>query len=206
MQLSLRSTSSTRTRRLRSSARPVHLALGLCLCYLGLSAFQQARVEQALLKIAAARGDRVEAMAVKPTMGNILLWRGIYLTDKEIVADAVQAGGGLVHYPGERIARITAAELGDIAPPGSVLHDDLQTFHHLSDGYLAWHPQQPEVIGDARYAMLPDRLDPLWGVRVHREQPTRHAEVLTFRQAGPAVRTRFFCMLRGAAFCGGPAP
>lgn len=192
---------------IRSSARPVHLALGLCVCYLGFSAFQQSRVEQAMQQIAATRGDRVEAMVVKPTMGNVVLWRAIYLTRKEIVVDAMQAGAtGLKHYPGGRIARITPDELDSIAPPGSVLHEDLRTFHHLSDGYLAWHPQRAMVIGDLRYAMLPDRLLPLWGIGIDPGRPERHAEVLTFRQTGADVRSRFICMLRGASACGEPAP
>jgi len=187
---------------IRASPRPVHLALLCCLGYLSLSAFQQARVAQAMQQVAAARGDRAEAIAVKPTMGNIVLWRVVYLTRDEIVADAMQAvGRELVHYPGDRVARISPAALDKIAPPGSVLHDDLRTFHRLSDGYLAWHPQHPGVIGDARYAMLPDRLRPLWGIGIDPAQPQRHAELLTFRQTGAADRTRFFCMLRGAAGC-----
>ena len=66
-------------------------------------------------------------------------------------------------------------------PSDSVLARDIQLFANFSDQWLAWHPQQAQVLGDLRYALRPDAIEPLWGISVNPQQPDQHVDFMTFR-------------------------
>ena len=59
------------------------------------------------------------------------------------------------------------------------------------------HPRRPELIGDARYAMLPTSLEPLWGIVVDPSAPGGAVRFETGRKLTPEIRTRFVAMLLG---------
>ena len=139
-----------------------YIALSVCLTYLSISYLQVQRVEQKITDIAQQRGHDIERLVIKPTMGNIILWRTIYLAKGEFVVDAVRAGfSETTSYQGKTAKHITPDIFADIAPTGSVLHEDIQRFNYFSDGYLAWHPDKKNVLGDIRYALTPDSISPL---------------------------------------------
>lgn len=181
------------------SAGAARAALALALLYLGLALVQQQRAESALVALAAARGHAIERSEVKPTLGNIILWRGVYLSEDRFHVAALRAGvSGVRIYDGGAVPRFDA-RLQSGLPPDSVQARDIARFARLSDDYLALHPQRPGVIGDLRYAMLPDSTAPLWGIAIDPATPDRHVEFVTLRDAGPDVRRRFLAMLRGTA-------
>jgi inner membrane protein len=62
-----------------------------------------------------------------------------------------------------------------------VLGRDIRRFAHFSDDWLAWHPEHPGVLGDLRYALRPDVVSPLWGIKVDPRVPDRHVAFLSFR-------------------------
>ncbi len=101
------------------------------------------------------------------------------------------------YFEGSRTAKITAGELKASLPEGATLRRDLDRFAHFSDGYLIWHPERPDVIGDARYAMLPNGLVPLWGIEFDSAKPDRHAPFLTFRERNPEGFRKLWEMVRG---------
>lgn len=172
--------------------------IGVALLYLALGLVQQARVTALLQELAAARGHEIERLEVKPTMGNNLLWRGLYQSDGRFHVDAVRVGwfGTQRIYTGDAIERVQPGDIQPVAP-GSVLDADIRRFARLADDYLVRHPDRPEVLGDIRYAMLPNSIRPLWGIRVDPAQPDRHVEFLTLREMNPAVRREFTDMLLG---------
>lgn len=179
------------------SASAARAGLALALLYLGIALVQQQRAESALVELAAARGHAIERSEVKPTLGNILLWRGVYLSDDRFHVAALRAGvSGVRIYDGGAVPRFHARQSG--LPPESVQARDIARFARLSDDYLVLHPQRPGVIGDLRYAMLPDAIAPLWGIAIDPAAPDRHVEFVTLRDAGPEVRRKFFALLRGA--------
>lgn len=183
----------------RQSASAARGALALAVLYLGLALLQQQRAEDALIELARNRGHAIERMEVKPTLGNILLWRGVYLAQERFHVAALRAGLSRVRiYDGGAVPRFQA-ELQAGLPPDSVQARDIARFARLSDDYLALHPQRPEIIGDLRYAMLPNATAPLWGIAVDPDAPDRHVEFVTLRDAGPDVRRAFLAMLRGTA-------
>jgi inner membrane protein len=99
-------------------------------------------------------------------------------------------------YPGTSIARFTPGHLTGL-DQDSRLANDIARFTRFSDGFVALHPQQPNVLGDVRYALLPNSVVPLWGIELDVTQPDRHVAFLTFRQTDAALRRAFLAMLRG---------
>jgi inner membrane protein len=61
--------------------------------------------------------------------------------------------------------------------PESVQARDIERFRWFSDDFLAKHPSHDNVIGDVRYAVLPDDIHPLWGIVV---DPSRSNEYVAF--------------------------
>lgn len=179
----------------RSIAR---VAWGWIALYLLLGISQREHGEEAALVLAEQRGHAPERLVVKPTLGNQLLWSIRYQSGDSVYADAVR----LSPLSGPRVYEGQSARLLDWKQEyanykGTVLYEDLQRFSDLSDGYLIRHPSRDGVIGDARYAMLPTSLSPLWGVRVDTARPERHLPFLNFRDASRQVRTSFLEMLSG---------
>ncbi|NBC27331.1 MAG: metal-dependent hydrolase [Bacteroidetes bacterium] len=168
------------------------------LLFLLLGWYQHHRAQQAAFLLADERGHAVERCVVKPTIGNQLLWRSTYISGDTVYADAVRTG----YFTPPKIYAGEKAPVVDISGEfdsfsGSTLYSDLERFNKLSKGYLVRHPEQPAVIGDARYSMLPTSLTPLWGVRADTARPESHLPFLYFRDAGTRVRESFLRMLLG---------
>jgi inner membrane protein len=181
-----------------AAAGPARVAIALLAVYLGLGWFQRERVEALIARVAAERGHVMTRHEVKPTLGNLLLWRSVYLNGTDYVVDAVRAGVSTpVLYPGGAIRQIRPI---DLVPPltlGSVQAEDVVRFAKVSDGFLARHPSIPNVIGDVRYSILPDSTRPLWGIEIQAEREHAHVGFRTFREHTKEDRQHFFAMLRG---------
>jgi inner membrane protein len=163
-----------------------------------LGVVQQGRAHALGAELAAARGHSPERMSARPSFGNLLVWRLVYVRDGQVHADALRLGPlGTQVYPG------ASARLLDIqadfpwAPVGSVARRDLERFAFFSTGLLIEHPQRPGFIGDARYAMSPDSLRPLWGIEFAANEAGVQASWVTDRSMSEAERARFFALLRG---------
>jgi inner membrane protein len=184
--------------RLRPNAARVGLAIALL--YLGFGLSQRERAEAAAVELAERRGDRIERIEVKPTIGNLLLWRAIYQHAEGFQVDAVRVRPGRAAqlYPGSRVPAFDPGSLQEV-PADSRLARDLERFDYFSDGWLARHPDDPLVIGDLRYSGLPNGARPLWGIRIDPERPEQHVAFETFRSFSLEERQRFLRMLRGQA-------
>jgi inner membrane protein len=147
---------------------------------------------------ATARNHAPERIMVKPTLGNLLLWRSLYLVNGQIHVDAVRVGlpGNIRIYPGENAPKLDPQrDLG--LPTQSRLSQDVERFIAFTDGLPVRHPSRPEFIGDARYAMLPTSIEPLWGIVLDPAAPDTHARFDTSRKLTPQIRARFLDMLLG---------
>ncbi len=175
------------------------LGLVLGIVYLSFGMFQRDRAQVNLEAVAAERGDRIERSEVKPTMGNLFLWRGLYQSGDHYRVDAYRLG--LVaddrFYEGEsRPVFDLKRDLPGIDAQ-STIATDIQRFNHFSDGYLTWVIDNPNVIGDLRYAMLPTSASPLWGIVMDVEQPMKHVSFENFRHLSSVDRQHFIAMLLG---------
>ena len=177
----------------------------IALAWLAVGWQQRERAAEAVEALAATRGDDIASLTVKPTLGNLLLWRSVYLSDGRYVVDAVRVPpvGSPQVVPGAAIARVTAEDFVAELGADSVQLADLRRFAVVSEGHLVRHPERPEVIGDIRYALLPDQVRPLWGIRIDPTTPAAHVELLSFRAMTRADRARFIDLLAGRL---GPPP
>ena len=183
---------------LRNSPSAARVGLLMAAGVLAAGGAQHERAAVHARALAASRSHVPERLLVKPTLGNMLLWRSIYVADGRIYVDAVRAGlaDNVRIYPGESAARFDVDRDLDL-PDGSILKRDVLRFAAFADGLPVRHPRRPEMIGDARYSMLPDSIEPLWGIVVDPTTPDAHARFETDRKLTPRVRRRFIDMLFG---------
>jgi len=138
-------------------------------------------------------------IAPLPTMGNILLWRSVYEVQGRYYIDAIRASlfGQTQIYTGDSIAAYQPDQQTHTRAEFETQSRDILRFNKLSNGYLVIHPEDSNVLGDIRYAMLPDSIEPLWGIRLDPGNPRQHTTEALFRKNDPATRQRFFSMLKG---------
>lgn len=174
------------------------LALLWLTFWLGYGAVQQARVRQMVLGLQRSRGHQAVRTVIKPTLGNQILWRATYRTDKTVFTDGVRVGpfSRPQLFPGTS-APLVLIEQEARAFQGTHAYRDLQRFARLSEDFLVAHPSQPHVLGDARYATLPTSLSPLWGVRYDPKRVGAGVTFETFRDSGLQVRKELWRMLCG---------
>lgn len=179
--------------------QPMATRVGMvfAVAYLALGAFQHNRAESLIQQKAQVRGHVVERLVVKPSIGNLLLWRSVYAFDGQYYVDAARVGllnnkkvfeGGVVQ----------AFDLNRDLPQvgeGMVVYRDIERFAFFSDGFLAWHPEHHHVLGDVRYAMVPTSVRPLWGIALNLDAPDEHVRFDTYRTMSDAERKAFFAML-----------
>ncbi len=165
--------------------------------YLSLGALQRHRAETLAQVQAQQRGHVIERLIVKPTIGNLLLWRSVYETDGIYYVDAVRVGlpnNGKV-FKGDRVQ---AFDLNRDLPQvtnQTAVYRDIQRFDLFSDGFLAWHPERPNVLGDVRFAMLPTSIRPLWGIELNLDAPHEHVTFETYRTMSDSEIKAFMEML-----------
>lgn len=183
----------------RGSAAPARAGVALACAYLALGVVQHQRALSLARDAAVARGHAAERLVVKPTIGNLLLWRAVYADDGRAHALGVRAGigDGVRTYDGDSAPLFDVDRDAPWARPGTLAHADVERFAALSDGMLARDPSRPELVGDVRYAMLPTGVEPLWGIVLDPTRPDEHVAFVTNRRLTPARRRVLLDMLLG---------
>jgi inner membrane protein len=165
--------------------------------YLLIGVMQNERAEQAGLQLARDRGHVPENIGAKPGFGNLLLWKTIYEYDNHYYVDAMRAGLNVNSYQGTRVEKLDIAEDFPWLDPQSQQARDLERFQWFSNGYVAKGTPENSVI-DIRYSMLPNEIDPLWGIQLSpNASPRDHVSYITNRQLTDTKRKRLLLMLYG---------
>jgi len=163
--------------------------------YLGIGFAQQQRVEAAALETARSRGHQPAQLSVKPTMANLLLWRALYVHDGKVQVDAFHAGPTLRHYPGASAPLLDAAAEQAVAAGEERRLRDIRRFRVFSEGFVVVDPARPGFVGDARYAMQPTAIAPIWGIEW--QGPGAETQFVSRHDFPPAMRRDFLAMLAG---------
>lgn len=169
----------------------------ICL-YLMFGYAQKERAENIAQQIAIQQNHLNQRIVVKPTIANQLLWSIRYETPDRLHAYGVRISpfSKTIIYRGKSVPLLDwRSEYS--AYKGTTLYKDIQRFDILSEGYLVRHPQDKQVIGDGRYAMLPTSISPLWGIKADTSRPEKHVTFKTYRDAGPEIREAYLDMLLG---------
>lgn len=159
---------------------------------------QRERAEDLAQRIVTYQNQIERRMVVKPTLANQLLWSVKYETADSLYAYGVRISpfSKSIIYRGESSPLLDWRK--DYAKyKGTTLYKDISRFARLSDGYLIKHPDLDNVLGDARYSMLPNMLEPLWGIEIDTTNPGHHVTFHTYRDANAVVRDKFLDMVLG---------
>ncbi|MEC9466508.1 MAG: metal-dependent hydrolase [Myxococcota bacterium] len=169
----------------------------VCLSYLAFSAQQHHSAQIAQSELMAARGHSSAQVTVKPSFGNVVLHRSVYLHNGIFYIDAIHILPGLESriYPGSGIAKFDLAETYPEIEQSSGLLRDFNRFQAFSKGYTSLHPQLESVIGDIRFSMIPTSAVPLWGIKINPETPDPPIEFLQHREMNRDDLTSFWKML-----------
>ena len=172
------------------------------LTYLTLGVVQRERAFGVQADLAERRGhsETLSMATVKPSIGNLILWRSLYRHGGVFHVDALRVGplGSSRVYAGQSVPALDLENLLEGVPLDSVLARDLKRFEHFSAGYLAPHSTEGGmVVGDCRYARLPGSIEPLWGIRYDPAWPERHVDFGMFHQVRDRELEELFRMIRG---------
>lgn len=165
--------------------------------YLLLGVLQQDRAAALAQVQAQQRGHIIERQIVKPTLGNLLLWRSVYESDGVYYVDAVRVGlpNNSKVFTGNRVQAFEIQRDLPQVTDQMVVYRDIHRFAVFSDGFLAWHPEHPNVLGDIRFAMLPTSIRPLWGIGLNLDAPHEHVTFETYRTMSDTETRAFLAML-----------
>lgn len=178
---------------------PRYAIFGVCFAvsYLLVGFSQHERVEAMAMAMAESRGHEVSRIEVKPTMGNLILWRSIYEADGHFYIDAFRAGiDNEKLYQGESIKRFEVTDLPQL-DSNSIVAEDIKRFDFFSDGYIALHEGDTPIIGDVRYSMLPTSTAPIWGIELDLAAQDSHTPFNQYHDTSTETRQVFIDMLMG---------
>src|SRR5690625_2102366 len=123
------------TRRQRWS----YAGMGVACVYLAFGLVQHQRALSVAEQLAAQRGQSPERLMVKPTLGNLVLWRVLTVEDGVAQVDAVRVGRTTRVYPGERAELLHPTDWQHL-PENSRLRRDLERMYRSSVRILTMHP------------------------------------------------------------------
>ena len=147
------------------------LAVGWIVSYLALGLVQYERALSSGLKLAQSRGHSAERMTLKPSFGNLILWKSIYQHGDSFYVDAIRAGRTLTWCPGESIKIFDYQyHLPDLEE-NSQQREDIERFRWFSQDYLGFQGDK-NLVTDVRYSMIPNQIAPMWGLIIDEKQGT----------------------------------
>ncbi len=169
-----------------------------CVAYLATANVQQGRATNIQSEIAKKRGHIIEKFIVKPTLGNIVLWRSVYLYQDKYYIDAIRVGlGNNKIYQGETVKNALPTINLSTIDRASLLYQDIMRFQSFSNNYIAFDPRDQSILGDIRYSMLPNSASPLWGIKINPIHADQHTPYVIMREHNTLLRQQYIAMVLG---------
>ena len=172
--------------------------LAWSLGYLALGVVQHQRAEAAGGRLAAERGHEPVVLSAKPGFANLLVWKVVYEHDGRLYVDGIRTGLRPTACPGASIAKLDLARDFPWLDPDSQQARDVERFRWFSGGWVAVDPNVQNRIVDMRYSVVPNTIDPLWGVELDlRAAADSHVRYVVDRAARLEQRDQFWRLLTG---------
>ena len=134
--------------------------------YLSAGVMQRHEAIKMGASLASSRGHMPLRLNVKPSFGNILVWKVVYETDERFFVDAVRVTLAPRVFTGASILKLAVQRDFPTLVKNSRQGRDIERFARFSDGYLALDPSVAGRIIDVRYSMIPNEIDALWSIDV----------------------------------------
>ena len=158
--------------------------------------WQHQRAMEAAEHVAEIRGHDPSRLAVKPSFGNLVVWKAIYEFDGHYYVDAIRVGTQRLWYPGTRVAKLDLAKDFPSLLTDSRQAKDVERFRWFSDDYLSVMENEPRI-GDLRYSFLPNEVDPMWGIELSVNDQTKHVDWWSSRRVDDKTQREFLGMILG---------
>ena len=165
--------------------RPVlaRIALAWAGLYLAAGALQHQAALETGAELAASRGHTPVRLEVKPSFGNILVWKTIYETPDRFYVDAARVGIAPRAFSGVSVAKLDIPRDLPWLDPASQQAKDIERFSWFSDGFVAVDPDRPNRIIDVRFSFVPNSVSALWSIELEPGAPaSAHVRYLTHRE------------------------
>jgi inner membrane protein len=138
-------------------------AVGWIVSYLALGFVQYDRALSSAYQLAQSRGHNAERVTLKPSFGNLILWKTIYQHGDRFYVDAIRAGLELTWCAGENVKIFDAQYHLSALDENSQQMKDIQRFRWFSQNYLGFDRDR-NLVTDVRYSMIPNQIAPMWGL------------------------------------------
>ncbi len=173
------------------------MAVGWSLLYLTIGVIQYQRAFSAAAKIADSRGHSALRLTLKPSFGNLILWKAIYQHENYYYVDAIRTAYSSHWCSGTTIEKFVYDLHTPLLNKESQQSEDIERFRWFSEDYLGFDTEY-NLITDIRYSMLPNEVSPMWGLGVDsKKSADEHASWWTSRELNQRQLQDFKNMITG---------
>ena len=171
--------------------------IGWIVFYLSLGFIQYERALSAAIKLAESRGHGVERMTLKPSFGNLILWKSIYQHEETFYVDAIRTVKSTTWCKGETTKVFDYQHHLPNLDKDSQQRKDIERFRWFSQDYLGYNKEK-NLVTDIRYSMIPNQIVPMWGLVIDDKRDiNKHAIWWTNRDLDQSQIDLFKDMLSG---------
>jgi inner membrane protein len=175
------------------------IALGWALIYLVIGFIQNHRAEQVANEIVTQRNHHPEIISVKPSFGNLILWKIIYQHNGYFYIDAVNIGPKKEIFTGHKIKKFNKSDLSYLDDLSDVQKKDIDRFLWFSQDFVSINPRNQYELLDIRYSNLPNEIGGLWGIHLNPNTQS-HVEFISNRSLQKRDFKQFFQMIFNGYF------
>ena len=172
-------------------------AIGWMTFYLLLGFVQYERAFLVANDLANSRGHNPERLTLKPSFGNLILWKSIYQYEENFYVDAIRTALSSTWCLGESIRMFDYQYHLPNLDIDSQQRKDIERFRWFSQDYLGFDYEK-SLVTDVRYSMVPNQIAPMWGVVIDvQKSKNEHAIWWTSRTLEQSQLDMFKDMLIG---------
>ena len=146
-----------------------YFAIGWVAFYLCLGFVQYDRALKAANELALSRGHNPERLTLKPSFGNLILWKSIYQHEEKFYVDAIRTVLSSSWCLGESVRIFDYQHHLPNLNKDSQQRKDIERFRWFSQDYLGFDKQQ-SLVTDVRYSMIPNQIAPMWGLVIDNQR------------------------------------
>ena len=172
-------------------------SIGWIIFYLSLGFIQYERALSVSVELAHSRGHNPERLTLKPSFGNLILWKSIYQHEENFYVDAIRIAQSSSWCEGESIRVFDYHYHLPNLKKESQQKEDIERFRWFSQDYLGYDKER-DIVTDVRYSMIPNQIAPMWGLVIDEQRDvSEHAIWWTSRSLDQSQIDLFKYMLSG---------
>ena len=140
-----------------------YFAIAWVVFYLSLGFVQYDRAFKAANELALLRGHNPERLTLKPSFGNLILWKSIYQYQEKFYVDAIRTVRSSTWCMGENVGIFDYQRHLPNVNKDSQQKKDIERFRWFSQDYLGF-VEEKNLVTDVSYSMIPNQIAPMWGL------------------------------------------